>query len=217
MSPLRPAVCRYRVRDATQHPIWENHRVNIFRQVLLAMSTPMPATEPPIDVDGLFSSMAATSPRHAKMLSLQHTASATARHRAADKCSRLSVSQQLDLLGELMLQSHASYTRVGLGSQGTDRLVALARRHMRPLGSTGNEESGGSSAAAVHGAKITGGGVGGMVCVLAQNDPAGEAAVQAIVQDYGRETSHTSALIGQSSMGAMMFDHLIVRLRDVQG
>jgi hypothetical protein len=33
----------------------------------------------------------------------------------------------LEQLGELMYQSHASYSACGLGSHGTDRLVALAR------------------------------------------------------------------------------------------
>lgn len=31
------------------------------------------------------------------------------------------------LLGELMFQSHASYGRLGLGSEGTDTLVAIVK------------------------------------------------------------------------------------------
>jgi hypothetical protein len=38
-----------------------------------------------------------------------------------------STTEQLETLGELMYQSHASYSRCGLGSEGTDRLVELVR------------------------------------------------------------------------------------------
>lgn len=55
-------------------------------------------------------------------------------------------------LGQYMYQSHDSYSQVGLGSAGTDRLVALAKEH-RGQG--------------IYGAKITGGGSGGTVCFLA--------------------------------------------------
>src|SRR5262249_27082078 len=36
-------------------------------------------------------------------------------------------TKRLELLGELMYQSHASYSACGLGSDGTDRLVTLVR------------------------------------------------------------------------------------------
>ena len=57
-------------------------------------------------------------------------------------------------LEKLTLQSHASYSRCGLGSEGTDRLVALVRA----------EQAAALAAAkspALFGAKITGGGSGG--------------------------------------------------------
>lgn len=41
--------------------------------------------------------------------------------------ARLLGREQLETLGELMYQSHASYSRCGLGSEGTDRLVELVR------------------------------------------------------------------------------------------
>ena len=56
-------------------------------------------------------------------------------------------------LGALMYESHASYSACGLGSAGTDRLVALAR------------DAG--VARGIYGAKITGGGSGGTVAMLA--------------------------------------------------
>jgi hypothetical protein len=60
--------------------------------------------------------------------------------------------RQLELLGELMCQSHASYSACGLGSAGTDRLVALVREAGPQHG--------------LYGAKITGGGSGGTVAIL---------------------------------------------------
>ena len=55
-----------------------------------------------------------------------------------------------------MYESHASYSACGLGSGGTDELVALAR------------EAG--PARGIYGAKITGGGSGGTVAVLTRAD-----------------------------------------------
>ncbi len=61
------------------------------------------------------------------------------------------------LLGELMFQSHHSYTRVGLGSAATDVLV----EEVRALG----------PASGWYGAKITGGGSGGTVAILVRREP----------------------------------------------
>jgi L-arabinokinase len=57
-------------------------------------------------------------------------------------------------LGELMYQSHASYSACGLGSSGTDRIVDEVRTF--------------GTAQGFFGAKITGGGSGGTVAVLAR-------------------------------------------------
>lgn len=62
----------------------------------------------------------------------------------------------LQLIGELMYQSHASYNECGLGSDGTDKLVEL----VRAKGIDSN----------LFGAKITGGGSGGTVCILSVGD-----------------------------------------------
>ena len=79
-------------------------------------------------------------------------------------------------LGELMYQSHASYSACELGSDGTDLLVELARE-------AGPE-------AGIYGAKITGGGSGGTVALLA--DSAAAPRVRQIAARYreqtGRET-----------------------------
>jgi galactokinase len=97
-----------------------------------------------------------------------------------------------DLLGELMYQSHASYSACGLGSDGTDLLVDLVR------------ESGQDSG--LHGAKITGGGSGGTVAVL--GDAGAGPAVEAVAAHYAERTGHQPYVFSGSSIGAPAFGHL---------
>jgi galactokinase len=100
--------------------------------------------------------------------------------------------RSLDLLGELMYQSHASYSACGLGSAATDRLVELAR------------EAG--AARGIYGAKITGGGSGGTVCVLGRATAL--EAVQEIAGRYASETGHQPYVFQGSSPGAAAFGYL---------
>jgi len=89
-------------------------------------------------------------------------------------------------LGELMFASHASYSACGLGSDGTDRLVELVRAA--------------GTAAGVYGAKITGGGSGGTVAVLAA---AGRRAViDAIAERYRADSGRQVTVFSNSSDGA---------------
>lgn len=90
------------------------------------------------------------------------------------------------LLGELMYQSHASYGACGLGSEGTDRLVSLVRK----AGPT----------VELYGAKITGGGSGGVVAVLA--GAGARPAVDAVARQYDRLTGRAAVVLGGSSDGA---------------
>lgn len=145
----------YAVRQPTAHPVYENHRVNLFRALL--------------EVDE--------------------------RRKTEDESSnsivRLSssVQQRFVLLGELMYQSHASYSACGLGSDGTDLLVELVRVA--------------GPASGLYGAKITGGGSGGTVAVLAQRGA--EAAIRGIAAQYERETGRATTLLHGSSPGAKAF------------
>ncbi|HYD54333.1 MAG TPA: galactokinase family protein [Gemmatimonadaceae bacterium] len=95
--------------------------------------------------------------------------------------------ERWSLLGELMYQSHASYGSCGLGSGGTDLLVDLVRAAPAEAG--------------LYGAKITGGGRGGVVAVLARRGRV--SAVEAIAQAYQRETGREATVLGGSSPGAM--------------
>ena len=107
----------------------------------------------------------------------------------ADK-RRPSVDEQTRLrLGELMYASHASYSACGLGSHGTDQLVALVR------------EAGPSQG--LYGAKITGGGSGGTVAVLAERGR--QRSVGLIADLYGRESGRGSAVYVGSSDGSRAF------------
>jgi galactokinase len=103
------------------------------------------------------------------------------------------------LLGELMYQSHASYSACGLGSAGTDRLVELVREV--------------GPARGLYGAKITGGGSGGTVAVLGRRGA--EAGVAEVAGRYAEETGHAPHVFRGSSPGGASFGH--VRLRPVAG
>ena len=89
-------------------------------------------------------------------------------------------------LGALMYESHASYSACGLGSDGTDRVVSLAR------------EAG--PARGIHGAKITGGGSGGTVAILA--DASAGDTVRAIARQYAGETGRDAYVFEGTSPGA---------------
>lgn len=101
----------------------------------------------------------------------------------------------LEQLGELMYQSHSSYSACGLGSAGTDRLVALARK-------LGPEKG-------IYGAKITGGGSGGTVAIMGRSD--GYHSVERLAAKYADETGMKPHIFAGSSMGADEFGYLALR------
>ena len=88
-----------------------------------------------------------------------------------------------------MYQSHASMSACGLGSDGTDLLVELVQR--------AGPESG------LYGAKITGGGGGGVVAVLGRRGRDRE--VEQLAAEYARRTGRPARLFGGSSPGAVRF------------
>lgn len=98
-------------------------------------------------------------------------------------------NEAYDELGELMYESHRSYTALGLNSAGTDLIVELVRKE-----------------AGLFGAKITGGGSGGTVAVL--GDQTSRAAVERVVASYAKETGHQPYIFNGSSPGCLAFGHL---------
>lgn len=106
--------------------------------------------------------------------------------------------QRLSLLGELMYSSHESYSACGLGSTGTDWLVEMVRE-------AGPERG-------LYGAKITGGGSGGTVAVLAA--AGAHAAIEEIALRYEKATGHKPFIFNGSSPGAVQFGCISVKLRE---
>ncbi|HEX4715662.1 MAG TPA: galactokinase family protein [Ktedonobacteraceae bacterium] len=104
--------------------------------------------------------------------------------------------EHLLLLGELMYQAHASYSACGLGSDGTDRLVELV------------SEAG--PAQGLYGAKITGGGSGGIVVVLGRRTAS--TPVQQIAARYEQETRRQVSLLSGTSSGALAWGTVSFRL-----
>ena len=97
--------------------------------------------------------------------------------------------RNLELLGELMYQSHASYAACGLSVAGTDRLVELVREAGRAEG--------------LYGAKITGGGSGGTVAVL--GDRSAGKAIENLAEKYAEDTGHQPYIFAGSSPGSAAF------------
>ncbi len=92
------------------------------------------------------------------------------------------------LMGDLMYQSHWSYTECGLGSEATDLLVECVRQE---------------AADGLFGAKVTGGGAGGTVAVLGRRES--EEAFRRAVRRYAEARSFEPYVFEGSSMGADRF------------
>jgi galactokinase len=94
----------------------------------------------------------------------------------------------LDRAGHLMYASHLSYTNDAmLGADECDLLVKLVRDRERQ---------------GFYGAKITGGGSGGTVAVLADDSARADAAVAEILAEYEKQTGNKPDLFVGSSPGA---------------
>jgi L-arabinokinase len=95
-------------------------------------------------------------------------------------------------MGELMFASHQSYSDCGLGSDGTDLLVQLVRDRGPRRG--------------LYGAKITGGGSGGTVCVLGRQEA--DPLIDEIALEYRDRTGRETYIFRGSSAGAWATDVL---------
>ena len=104
--------------------------------------------------------------------------------------------------GRQMFGSHRSYSRnCGLGAPETDMIVNLARNE--------GPENG------LYGAKITGGGSGGTVAILAEANaggvlsPRANLAVSRVRDAFGRSTGRPPRIIDGTSQGAMLLPAII--------
>jgi L-arabinokinase len=93
------------------------------------------------------------------------------------------------LMGELMYQSHYAYTECGLGAKATDYIVELFRQEGAKNG--------------IYGAKITGGGAGGTVAILAEKSAS--AVVKRVFDQYAKSGMGDPYLFEGSSDGADTF------------
>ncbi len=103
--------------------------------------------------------------------------------------SETMTEENLHKLGNLMFESHESYSACGLGTSGTDSLVELVRQSKN-----------------LYGAKITGGGSGGTVAVLGKKG-AGEE-IEKIAAEYAKQTGYQPYIFSGSSIGAAEFGFL---------
>ncbi|KAK7260752.1 hypothetical protein RIF29_27049 [Crotalaria pallida] len=115
-------------------------------------------------------------------------------------------SDQLTALGELLYQCHYSYSACGLGSDGTDRLVHLVQELQH---SAASKSEGGT----LCGAKITGGGSGGTVCVIGRNSLKSSEYIFEVQQRYKKATGYLPFIFEGSSPGAGKFGYLKIRRR----
>ncbi|KAI3987570.1 hypothetical protein MKX01_021482 [Papaver californicum] len=118
----------------------------------------------------------------------------------------VSSNDQFSALGELMYQCHYSYSACGLGSDGTDRLVKLVQemQHCK----VSKSENG-----TLFGAKITGGGSGGSVCIVGRNCLRSSEQILEIQQKYKAATGFMPFVFEGSSPGAGEFGYLKIRRR----
>uniref|UniRef100_A0A2P2MS60 L-arabinokinase-like isoform X1 n=2 Tax=Rhizophora mucronata TaxID=61149 RepID=A0A2P2MS60_RHIMU len=117
-----------------------------------------------------------------------------------------SSEEQLTALGELLYQCHYSYSACRLGSDGTDRLVRLVQEMQ-------HEKSSRSEDGTLYGAKITGGGSGGTVCVVGRNCLRSSHQILEIQQRYKGATGYLPFIFEGSSPGAGKFGYLRIRRR----
>lgn len=128
--------------------------------------------------------------------STSHAVYEHARVRAfADKLKNWQGIDQAGEVGKLMFESHKSYSECGLGSEATDLIADLVRD------STGD---------GLFGARITGGGSGGTVAVLARSSA--RDAIESLQKRFAEETGYNPIIISGSSPGACTFDHVTLKI-----
>ncbi|KAJ8567846.1 hypothetical protein K7X08_020568 [Anisodus acutangulus] len=108
---------------------------------------------------------------------------------------------QLSALGELMYQLQCLWSWVRW-----DRLVNLVKEMQ-------HSQSSESEDVTLFGAKITGGGSGGTVCVIGRNCLRSNEQIIEIQQRYKAATGFSPYVFEGSSPGAAKFGHLNIRLR----
>jgi galactokinase len=103
------------------------------------------------------------------------------------------------LIGEIFLQSHDAYSDCGLGSDACDELVSRALK------------------AGFWGAKMTGGGAGGVVAILGRSNAESRHAIQKLAQEYGAGRGAVPHIFEGTSGGVDAFGIRSVRFSGARG
>jgi L-arabinokinase len=98
-------------------------------------------------------------------------------------------------LGQLMFESHQSYSDCGLGAEATDLIVDLVHN---------------SADDGLFGARITGGGSGGTVAILAH--ASARAAIEKLAMGFSEQTGYKPFIFSGSSPGACKFSHMTLKI-----
>ncbi len=114
-------------------------------------------------------------------------------HQFAKLLDEPTTRSNLKELGQLMYESHASYSACGLGTDGTDLLVELVKKSEK-----------------LYGARMTGGGSGGTVAILGRKGADSE--IKRIAEDYEKQTGYHPYIFSDSSAGAASFGYLRLSL-----
>lgn len=117
-------------------------------------------------------------------------------HALLESCGSVTSNNTLRLIGEILCQSHAAYAECGLHSEACDDLVSRALQ------------------AGFAGAKMTGGGAGGVVAIIGR--PEGQRAIHRIIEDYSADRGGTPHLFQGSSNGVDASASLIPLLLSFQ-
>ena len=99
--------------------------------------------------------------------------------------------ETMKLLGELMYQSHAGYSAIGLGNKNTDDIMDRVLRS--------------GPANKVYGARVTGGGSGGTVAILCYRKE-GKQTARKIFEEYRKDHRIKSFFFSGSTNGAKMLN-----------
>lgn len=185
VTSIRPEV-NYAVRVPTAHPVYEHFRVRTFAALLAAGA----CGESEHGSRSTVASDALPVAGQGEEGSRKAAGTFPGPHGTPPDGSLRS-----EILGELMYQSHASYSACGLGCDETDRIVGRVR------------DAGPSRG--LFGAKITGGGSGGTVAILGR--PGADATVEEIADTLEKENGSRPRLFSGSSIGAASFGHLRLR------
>ena len=94
-------------------------------------------------------------------------------------------------MGELMLQSHVSYSSVGLGNSATDEIVKLAMDAGPDAG--------------IYGARVSGGGNGGTVVMMCYGKK-GKLTAKTIYQEYKKKSKNRIHFFQGSNHGAQILN-----------